>query len=74
MIAAEVPFKPEPEPDNPERLRMEHFLFPLGLWFVGTLISILFFTAEIIVKRIRKTKTEVPRAIEEEPEVIEVTP
>ena len=71
---AEVHFKQEPEPDNPERLRMEHFLFPLGLWFVGTLISILFFIAEMIVKRIRKTKTEVPMAIQEEPGVIQSTP
>ena len=72
MTSIEVHFKQEPEPDDPERLRIEHFLFPLGLWFVGTLISILFFTAEIIVKRIRKTKTEVPREIQ--PGVIEVTP
>ena len=66
MTIAEVHFKQEPEPDNPERLRMEHFVFPLGLWFVGTLISILFFIAEIIVKRIRKTKTEVPDRVRPE--------
>ena len=37
--------------DEPEALRMEHFLLPLGLWMVGILISLLFFIAEIIKHR-----------------------
>ena len=39
------------ETDEPEPLRMEHFLFPLGIWMVGIVISLLFFIAEIIKHR-----------------------
>ena len=45
---------PEPEDDQPEPLRMEHFLLPIGMWCVGILISLFCFLAEIISHRIRK--------------------
>ena len=60
-MATEVHFKNLPEfieDDEPEALRMEHFHLPIGLWFVGTLISLLCFVAEIIKHR----KTAVPMA------------
>ena len=41
----------EIETDEPEPLKMEHFLFPLGIWMVGIVISVLFFIAEIIKHR-----------------------
>ena len=41
--------------DKPEPLAMEHFHLPLGLWFVGILISLFCFVAEIINRR-RKSK------------------
>ena len=70
-MVIEVPFKEEPEDDKPEPLRMEHFHLPLGLWFVGTLISLLCFIAELILHRNRKTK--VPMARLEEPRVTQIT-
>ena len=60
MVVIEVGFKEEPEDDKPEPLRMEHFHLPLGLWFVGTLISLLCFIAELITHRNRKTRLEEP--------------
>ena len=47
MVAAEVVFEEEPEDDEPEPLRMEHFYFPLGLWLAGLGLSIIFLLAEI---------------------------
>ena len=41
LVAGEVPFKEEPEDDDPEPLTMEHFYFPLGLWVIGLLLSTL---------------------------------
>ena len=35
--------------DKLEPLAMEHFHFPLGLWVVGTIISISVFVAEILI-------------------------
>ena len=70
-MAKEVFFKNLPqfdEVDKPEALRMEHFNFPLGLWCVGTLISLLCFLAEIITQRLTKSKN-VPTLTVEEPEV-----
>ena len=58
LVAIEVGFKESPLDDKPEPLRMEHFHFPLGLWFVGILISLLFFIAEIIKHRLRKSTEE----------------
>ena len=51
-----VGFKEEPEDAKPEPLRMEHFHLPLGLWFVGILISLFCFLAEIIKNWINKRK------------------
>ena len=42
--------------DKPEPLAMEHFHLPLGLWFVGILISLFCFLAEIIKNWIEKRK------------------
>ena len=42
--------------DKPEPLGMEHFHLPIGMWFVGTLISIFCFLVEIIINWIRKRK------------------
>ena len=66
-MTVEVPFKEEPENDEPERLRMEHIYFPLGLWLVGVVLSAVFFLAEI--HGIRKSKTNVPMATQVEPRV-----
>ena len=60
MTVTEVLFREKPEDDKPEALRMEHFHLPLGLWFVGTLISLLCFIAEIFTHRNRKTRQEEP--------------
>ena len=56
MTITEVGFEAKPQDDKPEPLKMEHFYFPLGIWMVGTLISMLCFLAEII--KHRKSKTE----------------
>ena len=74
MIATEVPFNTELEDDEPEPLRMEHFYFPLGLWVVGILLSVLCFIAELIIHRLRKSKTDIPKARLEEPGVTQSTP
>ena len=68
MTVIEVGFKEEPEDDDPEPLRMEHFHLPLGIWMVGILISLLCFIAEIIKHR----KTTVPMA-SLEPSVTQTT-
>ena len=71
MTQIEVPFKAEEEDDEPEKLRMEHFYFPLGLLVVGILLSVLCLLAELIIHRLRKSKTDVPI---EEPGVTQSTP
>ena len=73
MTITEVGFKEEPNDDEPEPLRMEHFHLPLGMWFVGILISLFCFLAEIIINRRRKSKnkTDVPMAPQED---LRVTP
>ena len=58
MTVIAVDFKQEPEDDEPEPLRMEHFYLPLGMWCVGILISIFCFVAEIIKNWIKKWKAE----------------
>ena len=55
-----VGFKQKPEDDEPEPLRMEHIHLPVGLWCVGTLISLLCLIAEIIIHR----KTDVTIALQ----------
>ena len=69
MTVIEVGFKEEPEDDKPEPLKMEHFHLPLGLWFVGIIISLLCFLAELILHR----KTNVPMSRLEEPRVTQST-
>ena len=56
MTITEVRFEQKAEDDKLEALRMEHFYLPIGLWFVGTLISIFCFLAEIIIIWISKRK------------------
>ena len=58
MTAWEVGFDNEKEDDKPEALIMEHFHLPLGMWFVGLLLSLLCFIAEILYHRI--TRLEEP--------------
>ena len=62
---AEVGFKQEPEDDEPEPLKMEHIHLPVGLWCVGTLISLLCLIAEIIIHR--KTDVTIARLESENP-------
>ena len=69
MTITEVRFEQKAEDDKLEALRMEHFYLPIGLWFVGTLISIFCFLAEIIIHR----KTEVPKATKVEPSLTQST-
>ena len=64
----EVGFKEEPEDDEPEPLKMEHIHLPVGLWCVGTLISLLCLIAEIIIHRktdvtIARLESEIPGEI-----------
>ena len=68
MIVIEVPFDMEPV-EKLEPLRLEHFYFPLGLWFGGLLLSTIFLLAEIIIHRRRKSQTEVAMLRLEEPSV-----
>ena len=56
LTVIEKKFIEEPEYDEPEPLRMEHFHLPLGMWFVGILISLFCFLAEIIKNWIEKRK------------------
>ena len=74
MTAIEVGFTEEEPDDEPEPLRMEHFYFPLGLWMVGILLSLSCFAGEIIIHYGRKSKTDVPMARLEEPDVSQSTP
>ena len=74
MTIIPVPFNAEVEDDEPEPLRMEHFYFPLGLWLVGILLSVLCLLAELIIHRLRKSKTDIPKARLEEPGVTQSTP
>ena len=64
LVATEVTFKNlkefEDEEGKLEALRMDHFYFPIGIWFVGILLSLFFFMAKIIKHRLRKCKTDVP--------------
>ena len=48
---------------------MEHFYFPLGTWLIGLFLSVFCLLAEIIFHCLRKSKTDVPLAVLEEPAV-----
>ena len=74
MTTIEVHFKEEKEDDDPEPLRMEHFYFSLGMWLVGILLSVFLFLIEIIIRRLRKPKTDTPKARLEEPDVTHSSP
>ena len=74
MTVIEVDFKEEKEDDDPEPLRMEHFYFPLGLWFGGLILSAIFLLAEIIIHRLRKPKTQILKARMEEPDFTQSRP
>ena len=68
MIVNEVLFEVEEEDEDP-KLRMEHFYFPRGALLIGSLLSVFCLLAEIIFHYLRKSKTEVPLAVLEEPGV-----
>ena len=73
MTVIEVHFKAEKEDDEPERLKMKHFYFSLGMWLVGILLSAIFLLAEIIIHHLRKPKTDTLKAMLEEPSVTQST-
>ena len=58
LLVLEVLFKAKPEDDKPKPLILEHFYLPLGIWSVGTMISLLCFIAEIIINH--KSKANLP--------------
>ena len=53
---------------------MEHFYFPLGMWLVGILLSVFCLLTEVIIHRLRKSKTDVPIPRLEEPGVTQSSP
>ena len=65
----EVDFPEEVYEEPVEPLRMEHFYFPLGTWLIGLFLSVFCLLAEIIFHCLRKSKTDVPLAVLEEPGV-----
>ena len=60
LTATEVRFKEEGKGNGKgeEPLLMEHFSLPIGLWFVGTLITIICFLAEIYIYKKEATQKE----------------
>ena len=61
MTIIEVHFKEEEPYYEPEPLGLEHFYFPLVMLLVGLLLSLFCLLAEIIIHRIMKSKTDVPK-------------
>ena len=55
----EVNFEHEPEETETEPLRMEHFYLPLGMWFLGIIVSLFILLTEIVIHRRRKSKSDV---------------
>ena len=51
LVVFETPFIMEGENDEPEALEMEHFIFPIGLWLAGLVLSTLCLLIEIIIQR-----------------------
>ena len=74
MTVIEVGFEQEKEDDEPEPLKMIHFYFPLGVLLGGLILSAIFLLAEIIIHRLGKSKTDIPKARLEEPGVTQSTP
>ena len=58
MVMVEAHHKEEPKDAKPQPLQMEHIFLPIGMWFVGILISLFCFIAEIIINRGRKSKNK----------------
>ena len=59
MVVIEPEVKELDEEDEVAPLRMEHFYFPIGIWFVGIILSTIFLLTEIIIQRRRKSQTDV---------------
>ena len=74
LTVIEVQFKAEEEDDEPERLKMKHFYFSLGMLLGGLILSAIFLLTEIIIHRLRKPKTDTPKARLEEPSSTQSTP
>ena len=74
LVAFEAHFKQDVEDERAERLRMEHFYFPLGLWLGGFILSAFILLAEIIIHRIGKSKTKVAMVRPEEAAITQSTP
>ena len=70
MTINEVHLKEEELDHEPEPLKTEHFYFSLRVLLVEILLSVFCFIVEIIFHCLRKSKTNVPRAVLEEPDVI----
>ena len=74
MIVTETDVEEVDEEAKLARLRMEHFYFPIGIWFVGIILSIIFLLAEIIIHRIRKSQIdEAPRLSDAEGAEVDFT-
>ena len=54
----EVYFEETEADEENEALRMEHFYFPLGLWFVVLILSAIFLLADIIYHSRKKSQTQ----------------
>ena len=74
LTVIEVHFNAEKEDDEPERLKMKHFYFPLGVLLGGLILSAIFLLIEIILHRRRKSQTDVARARLKEPSVTQSSP
>ena len=58
MVVTEIRLEEPEEEDEVEPLMMEHFYFPIGIWFVGIILSAIFLLVEIIIHRRRKSQTD----------------
>ena len=58
IVTENLPLKEVDEEAKLAPLRMEHFYFPIGIWFVGMILSAIFLLAEIIIHRIRKSQID----------------
>ena len=74
MVVTEVYVEEAEEEEEIEVLRMEHFYFPIGIWFVGIILSTIFLLTEIIIHRRRKSQTEAAMLRLEEPSITQSTP
>ena len=58
MAVTEANVEEAEDEEEIEVLRMEHFYFPIGIWFVGIILSTIFLLTEIIIHRRRKSQTD----------------